>query len=331
MKPKKTPVPAVMAEWADCPTPRKIRYNTRNAAKNAAGVRSRSTGFPLYVYRCRCGSWHMTRQRQEITDVPLVQVHGLGHILGMDDETFINTVICDITGDLDPSDGQFLRHPDVASRWKAGLTTVRQRVERQLASLNKLRSLSAEDDEWRMLLTETVDAITARQRECAGLLLPAVSVTPAVAATTAAVSKRLVRRSAGDRALELLVNRHLSEFTKLFHVEARRVGLPLDGPPKVDPFDQEELRRLRDLDVNGAYEATPRFPDAHLVLTGDESFDDVATLVIGVVYRYVRDSDDGPEAAARAVRDLTLLIERCPQHLVAELIHIASDWVTVHA
>lgn len=327
MKSKKIPVAPM--EWADCPTPRKMRYTTRSAAKNAAGVRSRSTGFPLYVYRCRCGSWHMTRQRQEITDVPLVQVHGLGHIIAMDDETFINAVIGDITGELDPSDAQFLRHLEVVTRWRAGLITVRQRVERQLASLNQLRSPSAEDDEWRLLLTETLEVITARQRECATIMLPTVSANPAVVSTQAAITKKIVRRTAGDRAMEMLVNRHLSEFTELFYVEARRAGLPLDGPPKTDPFSQEELQRLRELRPDGSAEPVPRFPDAHLVLTGDEPFDDVATLVIGVVYRYVRENE-GPDAATRAVRDLTLQVERCPQHLVSELVRLAADWITVH-
>src|SRR5262245_16318737 len=222
------------ATKADCPTPRKMRFTTRSSAKRSAAYRSRSVGFPLYTYKCACGSFHMTRQRQEITETPDAQVHGLGHALGMRDDAFMNVVIADVGNALDPDEGVLLRHPDVVDRWRQTLINTRKKAEAELAEIRKLRSPTAEDDEWRSLLVEYIDVIGARQRECAeirsrqGNVRPIPSVTAAAAKAAYVESRPTSRhRTAGDRAIETLVNRHRSEFSEIFNTEARRIGLEL--------------------------------------------------------------------------------------------------------
>lgn len=313
------------ANHSHCPTPRKVRYLTRGAARNAANVRSRSVGFPLYTYRCGCGSFHLTKRRQEeITNIPEVQVHGLGHILGMDENSFANVVIADVTGQLDPSDGEFLRHAQVIARWRDALVSLRKRVELQLSSLSKLRNPSPEDDEWRALLVEMVASVELRQGECGAL---------ARGGPAEQGEKKVVRRTAGDRAVSILVNRHLAEFTEIYYAEARRAGLDLAGVYLPDgELSADDLRKAREvspahIDVD-THE--PRFPDAHLILIGDESFDDAAALVIGVIYRHLREEVESPLTAGRALRDMALQVERCSGRTLHELVQLARDWITVH-
>jgi hypothetical protein len=52
-----------------CPTPRKIRFKTRDRANRAARRLLREKGFALYPYQCPCGWWHLTSSRQKgLTD-----------------------------------------------------------------------------------------------------------------------------------------------------------------------------------------------------------------------------------------------------------------------
>lgn len=340
---------------ADCPTPRKMRFTTRSAAKKSASYRSRSVGFPLYTYKCGCGSWHMTRQRQETLETPEVHLHGVGHALGLPDDQFMNVVIGDVTNELAPDDGQFLRHADVLSRWRETLILVRQRAEREVASLRKLRDPSAEDDEWRTLLLEHIEVIGARQRECAELRTrvdvaasarprtPSQAITPTYTTPERielrdvqrehVSEQRLRRRTAGDRALEVFVNRYRREFNEIFNAEAERVGLNLRFSLDGHALSDEDIRRLRVLEspaqLNG--ERPPRLPDAHLAITGDESFDEVLALLIGTVYRHLRERENGA-VAARAVRDIVLQAERYrgEHRNVRAIAYIAHDWVTLH-
>lgn len=307
-------------QWpADCPTPRKMRYSTKHAARNVANVRGRSVGVPLYTYHCKCGSYHLTRQRQEITSVPEVQIHGLGHVLGMDDDAFLNVVISDVMGNLDSVESEFLRHVQVIIRWRTGLIRARQRVEAELSSVTKLRRPTAEDDEWRTLLIEMIDGLTVRQHECAELWKTAPRLPSA---------KKIARRTAGDRATEILVNRHLDEFTEIFHAEATRVGLDVSGI-QVKSEDAGALRELHPPGVD-VDQHEPRFPGAHLVLTGDESFDDAAALAIGIVYQHVRDDVEGPVSAGRVLRDMAIQVDRCSDRTLTGLIWIIHEWLNVH-
>lgn len=315
MKMNRTPT-----QWqSDCPTPRKMRYPTKHMARNTANMRGRSVGVPLYTYHCKCGSYHLTRQRQEITSVPEVQVHGLGHVLGMDDDAFLNVVISDVMGNLDETERGFLRHVQVVHRWRAGLITVRQRVESELSAVNKLRKPSAEDDEWRALLLEMVDGLTARQHECTELW----KTTPRLPS-----AKKIMRRTAGDRATEILVERHLDEFVEIFHAEAARVGLNTTDT-RVESDTLRELRKLHPPNVD-VEQHEPRFPNAHLVLTGEESFDDVASLALGIVYQHVRDDVEGPMAAGRVLRDMALQIERCTDRTLTGLSWVIHEWLIIH-
>ena len=336
---------------ADCPTPNKMRFATRSAAKSAASYRSRSVGFPLYTYKCACKSWHMTRQRQEITETAEAQLHGIGHALGMTDGQFMNVVIRDITNELDPAEGEILRHPDVLDRWRESLIMVRRRAESEVASIRKLRAPSAEDDEWRTLLLEHIEIIGSRQRECATVrardarpthvlsseLTPTYITEERVREREYAREQpskaRLARRTAGDRTLEILVNRHREEFSEIFNTEAERAGVTLRYSHNGHAPTDEEIARLRDMDPPGVTPADrqPRLPDAHLAITGEETFDEVAALLIGTVYRHLRDVEGGV-VAARAVRDIALQIERhrIEHRNIRSIAYVAHDWVSLH-
>jgi len=331
---------------ADCPTPRKMRFMTRSAAKRSAAYRSRSTGFPLYVYKCNCKSWHMTRQRQELTDAPETQIHGVPHALGMTDDAFQNAVINDVMCSIAPDDAQFLRHIDVIDRWYATLVKTRKQAEAELTELRKLRNPSAEDAEWRDMLKECVDLVDARQRECAELrrvrdVVPAKPTPPTYVSPeraqlrqlkqAAAQSEyRLTRRTAGDRAIGILVDRHRAEFNEIYTVEGARAGLDLKWFDEDEPVDVAFVRDQDPPGVTPEYR-DPRLPDAHLVITGEETFDEAANLLIGAVYRHLREHEDA-NVASRAVRDLVLQIERVQDihRNIRSIAYIAHDWLTLH-
>lgn len=313
------------ARWqTECPTPRKLRYPTKHAARTVANTRGRSIGVGLYTYYCKCGSYHLTRQRQEVSEVPDVEVHGLGHILGMDDDAFINVVTAEVMGNLDDVEREFLRLPQVVPRWKDALVMLRRRVESQLTAIRKLKKPSAEDDEWRTMLVEMVSAIDERQQEC-GDLWKALPRLPS--------THKISRRTAGDRATETLVNRHLKEFIEIYRAEAERVGLTAT-PNSVlqDGISAELLRELRETHPQGVDPTVhvPRFPDVHLVLTGDESFDEAANLALGVIYQHLRNEVEGPAAAARVMRDLAVQVERLSDQSLTGLLWVVHDWITVH-
>lgn len=56
----------------ECPKPGKKKFGVEDDAAAAALRLLRDRGEVQYIYECDCGSWHLTKQRQEtVLSVPL--------------------------------------------------------------------------------------------------------------------------------------------------------------------------------------------------------------------------------------------------------------------
>lgn len=306
----------------DCPTPRKLRYRTEGDAKYAAKKRHNSVGIPLYVYKCPCGTWHLTKQRQNVSDIVECHILGIGHALGVDMETFLNVTMRDVHGLMDPDEAEILRHPEVRQRWANALLIMQQRTETELS---RTRGINTTHNEWRAQLIEQLSLIGERRREVGGL-----GVAPATVKVPPRVSNRTeLRRTAGDRTIETLVGRHRDEFNEIFATEAERIGLEW-RPPVTRDLTVPDIHELKDMTVNG--ETPARLASVHLVLSGAETFDEIVARLIAAVYRSISEdgAEDADERAARAARDIAIQSERALHRNVAEATHLARDWVTVH-
>lgn len=153
-----------------CPTPRKDRYATLEAAE--AGARRSEWVFTiarLYTYDCDCGWIHLTKRPPDkvpadtAPDPAIVkQLAGLSAVL------FTDAVTRDVRGVLSTAERIALRHPSLLVRWKSTLEWLRLRVDTQLA--DRADHIGPEVEEWRCRARTYMAALDRRRHENARLL-----------------------------------------------------------------------------------------------------------------------------------------------------------------
>lgn len=310
---------------AICPTPSKIRYTSRQEAKKESKKQSLTAGINLHSYECVCGFWHMSKHARTEYQDPVPTVVGVPHALGLNDDEFNAFVMFDLHGKLSEEESAILRHPTVVRRWSTTLTEIRAEVQDDLRQLGDGSSGSIMRTERRNAKVRFMEHVQRHQQEAKNLV---AELPPVVKEVVVSENKRL-RRTAGERALESLVNRHRVEFTELFYREADAVGLTLTRTLD-QMIENIGLEGLRELDVVKRHDPhTPRYPDVHIVLTGTEEFEEIVALTAGAIFRHLRDGDSDVRATY-AVVDIVGMLHKMSVRNVTDAIYIARDWVTLH-
>lgn len=307
-----------------CPTPTKVRYATRRTVKQEADRRGQLAGIELYYYECICGFYHLTKSKSRDPIAAVPTVIGVPHALGLSEAEFIMLVKFDLAGKLTEDESAILRHPTVVSRWRMALGVIRTEAESNLRRISA-QAQTADTSGRREGCLRRITLIERRQLE-------AKTIRPEAPADGKSEVERLSerkrsRRTAGDRAVEVLVNRHHVEFAEIFHHEAKLAGVQLkfDLAETLTKYDLEALRELHPAD--GVHK--PRYPDVHVVLTGDEDFHDAVTLVVSAVYRHLRETDDD-RSATHAIIDIVGALRKTSVRNLADALYVMDEWVTVH-
>ena len=306
-----------------CPTPTKIRYATRRDAKKAAGEQSQKAGLDLRHYDCACGFYHLTKSQRTQQPGEPPEVIGVPHVMALTDVEFAALVRFEAHGRLTEDESAIIRHPEIASRWLTALGWIRDETESDLRRINEMVKSPANAGR-RDAKVRFIMEIERRQQEAKQIIRGLNIEAPKVPNL-----KSQQRRTAGDRALEALANRHRFEFTELFRREADLIGLEL--PESLEKmYERMGLQRLREMhppELNGMH--VPRYPDVHVVLTGAEDFYEIGALVIGAIFRTLRNGEDDLDAT-HAVMDIVGCMIRSKMRNVADAHNILGDWVTLH-
>ncbi|MFD9004463.1 hypothetical protein ACFV0T_26480 [Streptomyces sp. NPDC059582] len=248
-----------------CPTPDKKRYATREAAEKAAHRSQIAITEPLHPYICICTWTHLSKQpSDQVPTDAIPDATDLARLQLQSDNAFRETVTKDARGQLPMTDRIALRHTSLLHRWKDVLEEIRAEVNRDLNSAPRDNSLASHD--WRKRAEGYRDVLTLRLQECRDLRAqdlertkPHHTVTtdadldspqdPQGRAAASNASRREaraaetdrfldahgvpqhtnkeLRRQAGERAVQRLIDAHGTEFSHYLAEECAVLGATL--------------------------------------------------------------------------------------------------------
>jgi hypothetical protein len=199
-----------------CPTPKKQRFATMEAAQAVADRASFALRKTLIPYdNCSCGWIHLSKERKT------VQTEMLTGDGPWDDETFAVVTRADVMDQAAPADAARLREGATAIRWANALKTFQVDISAQLAARAGLRD--PEVVAWRRRLGRVQGVLRQRRAEAKQLCIDHYANKPKD--PEAELSK-----SASWRARERLVEAHMIEFMGYVVKEFEAVGLE---PPRI--------------------------------------------------------------------------------------------------
>lgn len=310
-----------------CPTPTKVRYSSRREVRKAATEQGQRAGLKLSYYDCVCGFYHLTKLQREPNRGEPAEVIGVPHVMALNDIDFVTLVRFEMHGRLTEDECAIIRHPDIAARWATALGWLRDETEADLRRINEMTK-SASTKGRRQAKIDLIALIERRQREARHLVKQANAAAASETDAQKILLRKQQRRTAGERAIESLINRHKHEFAELFAAEAELVGLELPSQDLTHwRLSLEQLQQLHPAELGS--EHVPRYPNIHVVLTGNESFYEIAALGVGAVFRHLRDGDSDL-AATYAVVDIVGALQRMTVRNARDAYHVLSDWVTIH-
>ncbi|MFE1451934.1 hypothetical protein [Streptomyces olivaceoviridis] len=248
-----------------CPNPQKKRYATREAADNAARRSQIAIEEPLHPYICICTWWHLSKQPTNAVPADAVADPDDIHRLELQSDTaFRETVALEARGKLPMNDRIALRHTSLLLRWNRTLKELRTDINQELNNRRHDTTLATHD--WRKRAEGYRDVLTLRlqenrdlraheleqakqQREAtkAANLTEQANIQQRAAASNAArraarneetdraldrlgipqhATKEL-RRQAGERAIQRLIDAHGPEFSQYLAEECAVLGAPL--------------------------------------------------------------------------------------------------------
>lgn len=315
--------PPTLTGRSICPTPTKIRYTSRRDAKREAAEQSQKSGLDLRFYDCVCGFYHLTKSAKTQSAGEPPEIIGIPHVLALNDIEFATLIRFEVQGKLTAAECAIIRHPEIASRWLTALGWIRDEAEADLRRINEMMKSPANAGR-RDAKIRFLEQIERRQQEAKQLVRELNIERP-----KAPNLRSQQRRTAGDRALEALANRHRHEFADIFRREADIIGLAL--PVELEEvhrrIEVEGLRELHPAELGDQH--VPRYPEIHIVLTGQEDFYEIAALVVGAVFRHLRNGDDDL-VATYAVIDIVGCLHRTTIRNAEDARHVLGDWVTLH-
>lgn len=202
--------------YTECPTPKKARFATIEAANAAAERASFELSKTLYPYEnCPCGWVHLTSRKQRLNRTPSATPVG-----ALDLEAFAKVVQDDVRGRAHEDDSAALRHPENLERWHRALTAFKSDVNRQRAS--RVSEQGDDVDEWRQRVTVVQQIIGIRLTECRSHIEQV-----RIQNTQKKKAAKEQRNEAGERAIDRLITAHQLEFQRYLEEECEALGVEL--------------------------------------------------------------------------------------------------------
>lgn len=220
--------------YTECPTPKKSRFATVEAAESAAERASFELNKTLHPYdTCPCGWVHLTSKKQRVNETPTAT-----RLAELGDEAFAKLVQDDIRKTAHPSDAAQLRHPENLERWRRVLVQFRRELEKQLALKVGLRDEETKD--WRRRTNVVRLAATSAFDECTSLINQV-----RIENTARRREEKKQRHEAGERAIDRLIAAHQIEFQHYLKEECEALGVEL--PQRIlRVLELEELRNSQE-------------------------------------------------------------------------------------
>lgn len=220
--------------YTDCPTPKKSRFATIEAAEAAATRAQFELDKTLYPYdTCPCGWVHLTSKKQRVNETPLAT-----RVAELGDEAFMQLVQEDVKKTVHPSDAVELRHPENLFRWRNALRQFRRDLEKQLADKVGLEDEATK--EWRRRVTVVRLAVATAYDECTSLINQV-----RIENTERKQAEREQRHEAGERAIDRLISAHQIEFQRYLQEECEALGVEL--PKRIRRYlELEDLKETPD-------------------------------------------------------------------------------------
>lgn len=232
--------------YTECPTPKKSRFATMEAAEAAVRKASFELNKALYTYdTCPCGWIHLTSKLVRVNQVPAATSLAL-----LGDMEFAKIVQDDVKKVAHPDDSAALRHPENLQRWRAALRRFGIEMEKQLVS--KSDDKSADAKEWRKRASVVRLSIASTFDECTSLINQV-----RIENTQKKRQEKDQRHEAGERAIDRLIAAHQIEFQEYLAEECERLGVEL--PKRIRRY--LELERLKSSEQNDVPRETSEADD----------------------------------------------------------------------
>jgi hypothetical protein len=208
-----------------CPTPRKHRFATMEAALKEVEYAGFALNKQLYPYdTCQCGWIHLSSKKDR---TPKGVARTLEQLVNLDEEEFAKLVRDEVRGKIHAHEAKLLRSSDLLIRWAGALKIFQIDINAQLAVKSGQRD--PDTIEWRGRLGAVQLRLSERRQEarllCAkryGRRLPEQAV--AVESDLSQDHQPELRRVAGERAIDRLIQGHRKEFTQYLVEEFEAVG-----------------------------------------------------------------------------------------------------------
>lgn len=211
----------------ECPTPRKHRFATLEAAEAEVKTASFVLSKTLYPYdTCPCGWIHLTSKRIRANQ-SVLEGTASAH------PEFMMIVRSDVKCESSEEDSQKLRQPENLARWREELGIFRSELMRQFEI--RKQDQSPEMKGWRSKMERVLYSINVRMGEARALINE-----QRLLSEQQNEEKRQLREDAGERAIDRLIKAHQDEFTRYLVEEYGSAGVEV--PRRV--ARHAELREL---------------------------------------------------------------------------------------
>lgn len=202
--------------YTECPTPKKSRFATLEAAEAAAKKASFELSKTLYPYEtCPCGWIHLTSKPFRVNQIPTKT-----SLAALGDVAFAKIVQDDVKKVAHPDDSAALRHHENLQRWRTALKQFRYEMQKQLAS--KSGEKGAGVTEWRKRVSVVILSIASTFDECTSLINQV-----RIENTEKRRQEKGKRHEAGERAIDRLIEAHQVEFQEYLAEECAALGAEL--------------------------------------------------------------------------------------------------------
>ncbi|MER6605931.1 hypothetical protein ABT282_08445 [Streptomyces sp. NPDC000927] len=237
----------------NCPTPKKHRFATMEAALIEIERAGFALNKKLYAYdTCECGWIHLTSKESRAIHNPK-GARTLEQLIKLGDDEFDELVRSDVRGRAHPDESKMLRNPLLVRRWAAAMKAFQISLSVQL--VQKAGQRDPEIMEWRARLAVVQKNLSDRRNEaraiCSNISLRNL---PTPFPEGKSSEQRELRKAAGERAIDRLIEGNREEFTQYLIEEYAELGAKI--PPRILKYaDQYGIR------IPGQRESSDSVPD----------------------------------------------------------------------
>ncbi len=206
-----------------CPTPKKSRFATLEAAQRAADQAGFELDKKLYPYTtCKCKWVHLTSKKAV---AQAAASRTLQEICDLDDEAFGKIVRDAVTARGMPEEAALLRSPELALRWSDALKQFQIDVEMQLAA--RAGEKDADTREWRKKIAIVKKSIFENRAEARALCARSAvqhRMPPSPQVRDERRRQTALREIGGEQAVNRLIAAHQAEFNVYLIEEFGKIG-----------------------------------------------------------------------------------------------------------